>query len=123
MEQILGLVVTILITAGAAWGEKKWKAYKRKRRYRYEPVRRYSAPAAPPPVARTHEPSVPVIMSPEDEGGSIIQIKPVPVETPPVPAVPSIPDAVAPESPEISEHYRRWRQAIIDAEVLAPRSF
>lgn len=124
MEQILGLVLAVLLSVGASWIDKWWKARKRARARSYGPPRRQpSRPASPPPTARPYSPAPPIIMSPENEGGSIVQLKPTPVETPPVPAVPPIPDATAPDSPELSEHYRRWRQAIIDAEVLAPRSF
>lgn len=124
MEQILGLVLAVLLSVGASWLDKWWKAYKRTHRgANGSPRRQVSRPASPPPTARPYSPQPPIIMSPENEGGSIIQLKPTPVETPEVPAAPPIPDATAPDSPEVTEHYRRWRQAIIDAEVLAPRSF
>lgn len=121
MEQILGLVFAVLLSVAASWLDKWWKAHKRAKHRR---LSTYSEATHPAPVSRpTPPPMPPVIMSAENEGGSIVQLKPEQVSTPAIPEVPPVPDATAPESSDMENHYSRWRQAIIDAEVLAPRNF
>lgn len=124
MEQILGLIFAVLLSVAASWLDKWWKARKRTRHHRlssYTETARKTTPPLPP-QRYTQAPST-IVMNPENEGGSILQLRPREVSAPEVPVIPMVPDATAPEDPELNAHYARWRQALIDTEILAPRNF
>ena len=105
MEQILGLVFAVLISAGVSWLDKWWKAHKRAQSRTSVPKRQQPRRNTPPPVHSRLSTMPPIIMSPENEGVSVTNL-----------------DSESENTPIMPDN-NRWRQAIIDSEVLAPRNF
>lgn len=115
MEQILAILTTILIAAAPAiekWWRKKRATIRRDRYHRSTttpPVRRI-LPDIPKPAANI-QPTFTNI-APKDEGMSITASRHSTADF----------DEEKTDQPT-SIHYNRWRQAIIDAEILGRKPF
>jgi hypothetical protein len=116
MEQILAILTTILIGAAPAiekWWKKKRATIRRDRYHRSTttpPVRRIM-PDLPKPAANI-QPTFTNI-APEDEGMSITASRH---------STANFAEEEETAQPA-SIHYNRWRQAIIDAEILGRKYF
>lgn len=124
MEQILGLIFAVLLSVAASWLDKWWKARKRTRHHRLSSYTEHARQATPPPPMPRPTPAPSTLfLDPDNEGGNIVQLRPQEVDTPQLPTPPMVPDATAPDEAALDAHYSRWRQAVIDAEILSPRNF
>lgn len=117
MEQILGLILAILLSGGASALDKWWKRHKAQNRrakmYSQANKPLGSRTGMPVPPLRTpavHKP-LPVTQAftdPAEEGARVTSTSSL-----------SLPDCDESAEKARLKHYNRWKQAIIDAEVLA----
>ncbi len=119
MEQILGLILAILVSCGASALDKWWKRHKAQNRraemysQANKPLGSRAGMPAPPvrtPAVHTPLPVTQAFADPAEEGARVTSSL-------------SSPDCDETAEKARLEHYNRWKQAIIDAEVLGSRPF